>query len=1371
VNNYDSFLIKLIGLRMTLILNLWQQIIFMRKFYNRTVSTNLFKTRFFLLLGSLFVLLNAQAFPGGTYTINSGAAASATNYVSFTAFANDLKNVTRGDGGAANYAIGGAGVQGPIVVNVTAATYTQQFKLNQILGVNSTNTVTINGNGAILQFSATSTADAGTIDMDGTDWFRIRNLEIRATGTYGYGMWMRNGADNNIIKTNKFRCPNFTTTTQTGYLWMTNGTTSPTTQGNSGNNNLIDSNDMRSGAANGPYYALVVTGPSAHGTANATCNNVISNNNIQDFYLYGVYNYFANGSTIFGNYVHNTGVTRYTTKYGMYIYYTSANVESNKVFNLNGTSSQASTEYPIYFYNYDNNAIFNNQKFKNNIINGIGRTTTYCYIYFYASIYAGATLDIENNTFAFGSNSTIANTGTVYGVYGGYWRNVENNIFYNNMSGTGTKYLMYDFGCASAFSTYFKNNNYIYGNLASGTMNYAYGNSPCGTFGTFASMQAAGLNSSNVSVDPSFLDMTPTVSDFTPTAVGMANKGKVIAGLTTDFKGAARSLTPDIGALEYTVDVEITNFNLNFPSPTCAGYATAFGGTIKNNSAFTITNPTIAYRVNNDPKVTYDVPGTIAPGASATFNFPGVYKFSKSGPTKVSMFVSTPDDNVVNDSASTSTVITVPPGGSILTQNTTLSSAVAKFDITGKPDITFESEKMVWEMTAPSRLGYTNAQYLSKWIGQASAKTVNGFNANSVISTSVTAPFNVTVNAPKKWEDSTIIVTIQLVDFSTGCDSSYIRTIFIAPKPNVNVKLASTLCEKTDIYFDNQTTISSGSVEYEWDFGDGTAIATESSPNHNYTSAGTYNVVLKATSKPYNFVSSKTYSINVTQIPEARIINVNACKGVPVTLGNGTVYGGTGKTTYTWDYGDGSALNVTGSASPIFKNYTVAGPYTVKLLASADGCVSTVTKNVYQFANPVASFVKASGSCLNSEFNFTNTSTISLGQFGNTWNFNDAGNKSSESDPTYMFRTAGTKNVKLLVISEFGCADSISINQTVLQTPTTDFSYPFACSKTATPFTNTTNLNGEILQDYLWTFSDGTNSSITSPSKVWTSVGTKTVTLKTSLANTCSSEITKTIEVGVKPTVYFEAEDRCSDSDVPFTNYTTYENGVIDYLWSFGDGITSTLPAPVHNYGSGVTQTYTVQLKASIQGGCKDSLSKTVTVQPLPSTCDFDIVRNSASGLTNYSYVPKGGSLTGISYKWLTGDGNRVLSAQAGASYTYTGTNKYCVTMVAKNAADCECSKTKCFQLSTDIISAESMNNALTVYPNPNNGLFNIALASDNNSEMTINVYNALGVLVKTVVTSEHTVSMDLSSYAAGVYVVKVISGNQIATQKINVTK
>ncbi|MDI1234431.1 MAG: PKD domain-containing protein [bacterium] len=1343
----------------------------MRKMYKRTDSKKLFKTRFFLLLCSLLVFLNAQAFPGGSYTINATIAASSTNYLSFTALANDLKNLTRGDGGAANYAIGGAGVQGPIVVNVNNATYTQQFKLTQIVGVTATNTVTINGNGATIQFTPTITTDAATVDFDGTDFFTIRNLTISSNSTtFGFGLLMRNGADNNVIRKNNFRSPNALTTVQSAYVWMNNGTTA-STYGNAGNFNVIDSNDMRSSATTGPYYGIVVTGPTIHAATLSTCGNIISNNNVQDFYLYGLYTWYSNGTIITGNLFHNTSAARFTTKYGIYSYYSSANVENNKVFNLNGITPQASIQYAVYIYNYDNGTLITNQRFRNNIIQAHGTGTLYNYIYFYANVLTGATLDIEYNTLAFTNGSTIASTGTNYTLYGGYWRNVENNIIFNDIAGTGTKYLLYDFGGVTPYSTNYKNNNFDFGAAASGNLIYAYGNSPVGTHNTFANMQTAGLNASNVSIEPEFVNPTPSVSDFTPTSLAMANKGKIITGASIDYSRAARSLTPDIGALEYSVDIAVTNFNLVFPSPTCAGYTTAFGGTIKNNSAITVKNPAIAYRVNNNAKVVYNVPGTMAPGGTLTFNFPGTYKFSVSGPTKVSMFVSTPDDNVSNDSASTSTFVTVPPGGSVLTQNGSLSSTYAKFDITGKPDITFESEKMVYDMTAPSRVGYNNSQYLSKWIGQASAKTINGFNANSVLSTSVTAPFNVTINAPKKWEDSTIVVTIQLVDFATGCDTSYIRRIFIAPKPVVNVKIATTLCEKSDIYFDNATTISSGSVEYEWNFGDGTGTFTEASPNHNFASSGGYVVTLKATSKPYNFVASKTYNINVTQVPEAKIINVNTCKGVPVTLGNGTVYGGIGTTTYTWDYGDGSALNVTNLPNPIYKNYAVAGPYTVKLSAAANGCVSSVTKNVYQFANPVASFIKTAGSCLNSEFAFTNTSTISLGRFGNTWDFKDAGNRSSESDPTYTFRTAGTKNVKLLVISEFGCADSISINQLVLQTPTTDFTYPYACSKTATPFNNTTNLNGEILQDYLWSFGDGTNSSTTNASKVWNSVGTKMVTLRTNLANTCSSEVTKTLEVGVKPSVYFEAEDRCSDSDVPFTNYTTFENGVIDYLWSFGDGITSKLAAPIHNYGSGVTQTYTVQLKASIQGGCKDSLSKTITVQPLPSTCDFDIIRNSASGLTNYSYVPKGGSLTGISYKWLTGDGNRVLSAQAGASYTYTGTNKYCVTMVAKNAADCECSKTKCFQLSTGIISAESMNNAVTVFPNPNNGLFNIALASDNNAEMTINVYNTLGELVKTVVTMDHTVSMDLSSYAAGVYVIKVISGNQIATQKINVTK
>jgi len=89
----------------------------------------------------------------------------------------------------------------------------------------------------------------------------------------------------------------------------------------------------------------------------------------------------------------------------------------------------------------------------------------------------------------------------------------------------------------------------------------------------------------------------------------------------------------------------------------------------------------------------------------------------------------------------------------------------------------------------------------------------------------------------------------------------------------------------------------------------------------------------------------------------------------------------------------------------------------------------------------------------------------------------------------------------------------------------------------------------------------------------------------------------------------------------------------------------------------------------------------------------------------------------------------------------------------------------------TDINDAESMNNAVSVYPNPNSGIFSVTLAAEISSDMTVNVYNTLGELVKTVTVDGTTTSIDLSEFASGVYVVKVIADNQIATKKITVSR
>ncbi len=722
-----------------------------------------------------------------------------------------------------------------------------------------------------------------------------------------------------------------------------------------------------------------------------------------------------------------------------------------------------------------------------------------------------------------------------------------------------------------------------------------------------------------------------------------------------------------------------------------------------------------------------------------------------------------------NPSRTMLTVTVKPrPIGATVAKGSTFKGQFRIGDMT-TPDVSEVGKTIVYELVPPT--GYTNAGHGTTWfVSGIVAKTRYGTIVPSTdyitVPPSGSGPGTVTFTPKSKWLDSFITFSVSFADLGPYfCDSTVTRTVVVAPTPRPNFIVPSTICLGDEILFDNSTFIHSGNATYMWYFGNGDSSDSHS-PVYEYNAAGLYFVKLVAKSFPWNVLHDTTITVDIGEVPDARFKVNNQCQGLPVTFQNQTTIGN-GILTYVWDFGDGTPTSTSTNPTHL---YSSPGAYQVTLLATANGCVSKLVKNAYLFAKPVPSFTKLSGSCLNSEFNFRNTSTIALGQFGSLWNFDDVGNRATEKDPKYYFVTSGVKNIQLRVISEFGCTDSITQAIVVRQTPTTDFTFPFACSRTPTPFNNTTNLNGEALQIYQWDFGDGFTSSATSPVKNWFSIGPRLVTLKTTLANGCSSEMTKEVVVGVQPDVSFEVEDRCAGHEVPFTNTTTYTQGNITYLWTFGDGNSSVESAPVHAYSSVVSQTYTVKLKANIAGGCADSFSKTVTIQALPTTCNFDIVGNpNASKVLPLNFVPTGGSSTGISYRWLTGDGNSITSNGTGATYKYKLHGKYCVTMVARNIAGCECSATKCVKLTTGLEELE--NHRALVYPNPNTGVFTVSLAGGNMEGMTVNAYNALGELVKTQTVSEGNAVVDLSDYASGVYTIQVVTGKYSTTAMVTVSR
>jgi PKD repeat protein len=681
------------------------------------------------------------------------------------------------------------------------------------------------------------------------------------------------------------------------------------------------------------------------------------------------------------------------------------------------------------------------------------------------------------------------------------------------------------------------------------------------------------------------------------------------------------------------------------------------------------------------------------------------------------------------------------------------------------PDVTEVGKTVTYELTPPT--GFTNGGHGSTWIiNSVTARTRRGVlvpsNAYSVVAPSSSTVGSLTFTPTSTYLDSFITFSINYSDLGPHfCDSTLSRTIVVAPTPKPNFSVNNSICVGDIVIFENTSTIHSGFMTYKWYFGDGDT-SDLNTPNHTYTSSGVKSVRLIATNDLWKVTKDTTINISVGELPNIAFTPINACEGQDIRFNNNTTIS-FGALNYTWNFGDGSPAVNTSNNNPVFKRYSNSGGYRVTLTAESAGCINTLTKTAYQFAKPNPNFELASGSCSNKPFQFVNTSNIKFGSFGNKWDFSDNGNIGSDYNTEYTFQNAGTKMVKLTNISEFGCRDSITKPIDVKQAPVTDFSYPFACERAATPFTNLSNLFNESLLKYTWTFGNGT-SNATSPVRTWSSLGPRNVTLKTELANGCSSEITKVISVGVQPLVDFEFENQCQGNEAIFTNLTSARFGNVTYKWSFGDGGSSATFSPTYTYTS--AQSFTVKLVADVQDGCKDSATKVIDISQAPVTCDFNFTRDWNTDRKKFNFTPIGGSTSGINYTWIMGDGNRLNSTSAGTSYTFNTDIRYCVTMIASNQAGCECKTTKCVDVATDLnqIFAQS----ISIYPNPSNGLVNVKF--DNNvNQVSLKVYNSLGQIVINKNYDEviGDINVDLSQFSKGIYSFTIQHNQQTTTKNV----
>ena len=419
-----------------------------------------------------------------------------------------------------------------------------------------------------------------------------------------------------------------------------------------------------------------------------------------------------------------------------------------------------------------------------------------------------------------------------------------------------------------------------------------------------------------------------------------------------------------------------------------------------------------------------------------------------------------------------------------------------------------------------------------------------------------------------------------------------------------------------------------------------------------------YRLSLKGRCITVNSVAA-TLTVNSNPVVDFSAVSpLNACGGVPLVI-NGNPSGGSGSyIQHTWS-GDVGPLNNYFVQAPSF-NTIIPGTYNLNYkVKDSNGCYADNDVTVL-VDKPDASFsLDAAFGCTPVMTTFSKDMT-GIARFW--WNFDDGSPVDSlNANPAHLFTNSNPSsieyyNVTLNVRSAGGCTDSFTSTITVYPEIDATFSAnrTIICSGGSVTFTAST----PGASKYLWMYGDGITQTTTSEftTHIYTNFTTTqvvdTVQLITTSFYNCTDTSRITVTVMPVPVPQFSAVPASqvynpSGNQVVFTDLTNA--GAWNYSWKFGDGSTSSVQNPVHNYTS--VGDFNVILTVN-NTNCSDSIRHTVRVTPIPPIADFDSVPSACAPLAvKFNNTSLNTEAPGTTYRWDFGDGN--YSTVKNPAYTY----------------------------------------------------------------------------------------------------------------------
>ena len=1080
------------------------------------------------------------------------------------------------------------GICGSVLINVNNGTYYENITIGHVPGISPGSTVTFQGNTTdstkvTLEYSSragTSAAPSYVLGFNKASYITFSHMTIAQLGTGDYNNTVNfNGGCNGItLSSNKI--------VSIGLRY----------QLSNGINSLQDADNDISIIGNYIYQGWAGILLIGNNTIAPDFGTVIKGNIIEGQHNYGVAVQYEDSLQIWGNKVHmtagNVGIVQY---YGV-------GSDSNYIAN-NFVSMEGDSGYGIFMYVSTNTNVYYNSVYNNSNVTG------------------GYSFYALNAT---GSGASLQ---------------VFNNIFYSNNTALAI---------ANASGISSSNFNDLY--APSGSVGYSGG-----FLSALSDWQTTtGFDANSISVDPQFKSTT----DLHVVNTALNGAASPIAAVKTDIDGDKRDpSTPDIGADEFTPlahDLALESI------------VNPFDGSCGDSNAV-VSLKVINYGINTECSIpvylravsgftttvgtyTFSLAGAacLAPGKDTILTIPAsAFKMN----TFAGVFIDTvvaavtlgTDLNRSNDTIKLIGITTNAGSANPSTSTSVFICGSGSLKLTGTPGIA--TDTLFWYDALGNRVSGgrtfktpTLSASTSYYLEESASKTDTAIGPQD---------YTIGVNA----QASTFDVLYFQAKKTMTLDS---LVIFSSASGSFDIQVVDTLTKKvvaTGSYYSYgggrqvipvALNIPSSPHVYSIGFATTAISLSRNSYGAKYPYKSTAVDILGCSANSnyyfYFYDWSVTYppacpsarvkinvSIGTGKRPTAKFSTSPSCAGSVSSVTNSSTVPGKLKT-YTYDFGDGSAL-VSTTNSTAGHTYSTPGMYRVRMtVIDTGGCQDTLSEWLIVPSTATSKFSNTAGNvCQGGSIVMKDASVLPSGKTG-TYEYKlvnslgDTVNSSSSQNPSFTIDTPGRYRVIQSVSIAGACKDTSSIGVIIYDNPVVNFVIKNGCLKALAQLRDTSTVTFGTISQWSWDVGDGGPQVTTKdPTTTYKIAQQYTVDLAVTSSFGCSSKrkyVNITVTKDPDPTfsLYESGLNRTYTFTATEPNFT--------HTWNFGDTSAIDTGSPVqHQYAystnhsvtltvtnsAGCSKTNTVGFITGISGAQENINNYFLTIYPNPFT-DYTLV-------------------------------------------------------------------------------------------------------------------------------------------------------------------